>query len=318
MIHDLASLAKPLVTAPLALAFLDLEADRRWQLGFTERETPLTVRQLLSHSAGLPPWRPYTGEALAVQLRRPVGADPLLRPAVVGESTYSDLGYRLLAELLEAELGLPWRGLGAAASGLSPWPWEPPPVALPPGRDWEAWGAATDLPFPESAPDRPHDANARAGMRGHAGFGGTEAQFRAALKAWVGAGWPARMAVPTARTAEGQGWGLGLLQAQRGEGRFAELLRRIPEGIGGVHVRCEAETAAPTPPPSLSKRPGEPTGWWYHTGYTGCLLAVRPSDGCTVGLLLHRLGPGGELLDEAALRGRRWGALARLADTLVG
>ncbi len=318
MTFDLASLTKPLVTAPLALAFLDLEADRRWQLGFTDREAPLTVWQLLSHSAGLPPWRPYTGEALAAQLTRPVGSDPLLHGGAPGTSTYSDLGYRLLAELLEMELGLDWRTLGAATSGLAPWPWAPAPVALPPGRDREAWAAATDRPFPEAVPGSPHDGNARAGMKGHAGFGAGEAQFRTALQTWVGAGWPARMAAPTARTGEGQIWGLGLLNAQRGSGRFAEALLRIPEGIGGVHVVASAEVAAPAPPPVLSPVPGEPTGWWYHTGYTGTFLAVRPADGCTVGLLLHRLGPSGELLDETALRGRRWGLLTRLADTLQG
>ncbi len=80
-VYDLASLTKPLVTAPLALAFLDLDADRRWALGFHDRDTPLTVRQLLSHSSGLPPWRPFTGEPMAVQLRREVAGHPLLRPA---------------------------------------------------------------------------------------------------------------------------------------------------------------------------------------------------------------------------------------------
>mgnify|MGYP000928039718 CR=1 FL=1 len=318
MTFDLASLTKPLVTAPLALAYLDLAMDRRWQLGFTGWETPLTARQLLSHSAGLPPWRPFTGEGVARQLSRPVGADPLLHGGPVGLSTYSDLGYRLLAELLEAELGVDWRVLGAAASGLAPWPWDPAPVHLPPGRDREAWSAATTQAFPEAVTGAPHDGNARAGMKGHAGFGTTEAQFRAALRVWVGSGWPHRMAELAARTAEGQIWGLGLLNAQRGSGRFAEALLRIPEGIGGVHVVASPATSAPPEPPPLSALPGEPTGWWYHTGYTGPLLAVRPSDGCTVGLLVHRLGPSGELLGEAALRGRRWDLLNRLADTLQG
>ncbi|HJV90711.1 MAG TPA: serine hydrolase domain-containing protein [Holophagaceae bacterium] len=316
--YDLASLAKPLVTAPLALAFLDLDADRRWALGFPDRSEPLTVRQLLSHSSGLPPWRPFTGEPVAAQLRRPVGEDPLLRGARGGESTYSDLGYRLLAELLAAELGLAWRHLGAASSGLSPWPWDPAPVDLPPGRDREAWAAATDRPFPEPRRGEPHDANARAGMRGHAGFAATAPQFEGALRTWVGAGWPRRMAVPTAKTAEGQVWGLGLLNAQRGPGRYAELLRSIPEGLGGVHVVAEDGPEAPDSAPPLQGAPGEVTDWWFHTGYTGPLLCVRPSDGCVVALLLHRLGPEGELLSEEALRGRRWGLLARLADTLQG
>lgn len=317
-LFDLASLAKPMVTAPLALAFLDLDADRRWQLGFHDRPEPLTVRQLLSHGAGLSPWRPYTGESVAAQLRRSVGADPLLRPATVGESTYSDLGYRLIAELLETELGLPWRELGAAASGLSPWPWRPAPIDLPPGRDREAWAVATEAPFPEPHPGLPHDANARAGMAGHAGFAATAAQFAEALRVWVGCGWPRRMAVPTAKTSEGQVWGLGLLNAQRGPGRFAELLARIPDGIGGLHLAVHSGTETPQSAPVLDGPPGEPTTWWFHTGYTGPLLCVRPSDGCVVALLLHRLGSEGNLLSEGELRARRWGQLAKLADTLQG
>lgn len=195
--HDLASLAKPLVTATLAHAFLDLDADRRWVLGFHDRPEPLTVRMLLSHSSGLPAWRPFTGEAVAAQLRRSLdeGAHPLLARSPVGEARYSDLNYRLLGELLEAELGLPWKRLGAAL-GLHPAPWAEPPVPVPPGPDREAWALATAAPFPEASPELPHDANARAGMIGHAGFGATAAQLRACLEGWVGADWPGRMAAP--------------------------------------------------------------------------------------------------------------------------
>jgi CubicO group peptidase (beta-lactamase class C family) len=313
-LFDLASLTKPLVTAPLALAFLDLDADRRWQLGFHDRAEPLTVRQLLSHSAGLPPWRPFTGEGLAEQLRRPVPHAPLLRTATVGESTYSDLGYRLLAELLERELNLPWLKLGLA-SGLSPWPWALAPTPLPDGRDREAWVLATDLPFPEQASGLPHDANARAGMIGHAGFGATAPQLEAALRAWVGAGWPRRMAVETS-IGDGTRWGLGLIRAQRGSGRFAEQLLRVPEGAG-VHVLADATNAAPMDAPPLGP-PGEPTDWWYHTGYTGVLLCARPKDGTALALLCHRRGPDGALLDDEALRARRWSALDRLVATLGG
>jgi CubicO group peptidase (beta-lactamase class C family) len=137
---DLASLAKPLVTAPLALQTLDLDADRRKQLGFQERESPLSVRQLLSHSAALPAWLPYTGEPLADQMRRglPQG-HPLFRPGVPGLAVYSELGYRLLAELLEQESGRPFPELGTEATGLSPAPWPEPAQSVPDGPDAEAW-----------------------------------------------------------------------------------------------------------------------------------------------------------------------------------
>jgi CubicO group peptidase (beta-lactamase class C family) len=307
--YDLASLTKPLVTAPLALAFLDLEAERRWALGFQDRVTPLTVRQLLSHSSGLPPWRPFTGEALASQLQREVSGHPLLRPATPGLATYSDLNYRLLAELLVAETGVPFARLGEAA-GLSPAPWPRPPVELPDGPDATAWSLATDAPLPRRNPQLPHDANARAGMTGHAGFGTTAAQFRQALTRWVAAGWPARMAVLAAAGEGGSQWGLGLQVAFADQGQFGHLLSKIPLGLG-VQVLEDPGEEAPSAAPPMAASPTTPSGWWFHLGYTGPALFYRPADGACLALLLHRRGPGGDLLDVEALRARRWALLAR-------
>ncbi len=314
--YDLASLAKPLVTAPLALAFLDLDADRRWALGFHDRDTPLTVRQLLSHSSGLPPWRPFTGEPLAAQLRRPVPDHPLLRPATPGLATYSDLNYRLLAELLEAETGVSFGRLGAT-SGLSPAPWRTRPTEVPDGPDAAAWPLATEALLPARSPWLPHDANARAGMQGHAGFGATPAQLEAALGLWVACGWPQRMAVETASGEEGTRWGLGLQVAHAGPGRFGQLLSGIPLGTG-IHLLEDPTETTPPPAPGLEIVPGPASGWWFHLGYTGPALFYRPSDRACLGLLLHRRGPDGVLLDAEALRARRWAALARFVGQSGG
>jgi len=316
VLYDLASLAKPLVTAPLALAFLDLDADRRWALGLAERETPLTVRQLLSHSSGLPPWRPYTGEPLATQLHRAVPRHPLLRPATPGLATYSDLNYRLLAELLEAETRLPFRALGAA-SGLSPAPWPAAPRWVPDGPDAEAWDLATEIPLPPRSPFLPQDANARGGMRGHAGFAATASQLRQALARWVGAGWPARMAQTAADGEDGTRWGLGLQVAFVGPGRFGQLLSRMPAGPG-LHVLQDPTDRLPAPAPALSEDPGPPSAWCFHLGYTGPALFYRPADDCCIALLLHRCGPHGELLDAEALRARRWETLAGFVGQFAG
>ncbi len=301
--HDLASLSKPLVTAVLAHAYLDLDMDRRWQLGFQDRGKPLTVRQLLSHSAGLPPWLPYTGEPLAAQLNRtPLpGAHALLKPAEIGISTYSDLGYRLIAELLEAELGLPWKQLGAVASGLSPAPWNEAPLSLPPGQDAAAWAAAApDLAYPEADPHLPHDANARAGMIGHAGFGASRQQFELSLEKWLAARWPDRMAVESAKDTDGDGWGLGL---QRATAPYADLLARIPLGTTGIHVEASLSSGLPESVTPM-ERPA-PTAFWQHLAYTGPALFVRLEDRCCVALLCHRAGPGGALLSLVQLRDRR-------------
>jgi len=314
--YDLASLTKPLVTAPLALAFLDLEADRRWALGFHDREVPLTVRQLLSHSSGMPPWRPFTGEPVALQLQRQVPEHPLLRAATPGLATYSDLNYRLLAELLEAETGVPFSKLGAA-SGLSPAPWPIAPLQVPAGPDAEAWRLATAVPPPPDDPHLAHDTNARAGMRGHAGFGTTAAQLRMALPCWVAAGWPRRMAELTAEGEQGTCWGLGLQVAFAGPGRFGQLLSSISQG-SGIHVLEDPTEEAPPPAPPLEPEPGPASGWWFHLGYTGPALFYRPSDQACIALLLHRRGPSGELLDAETLRARRWAALARFVGQSGG
>lgn len=310
---DLASLAKPLVTAPLALRQLDLDQDRRSQLGFGDRPQALTVRQLLSHSAGLPPWLPFTGEPLAVQLRR---GGPAPAPGV---SVYSDLGYRLLADLLELETGRPFRELGAEASGLSPAPWADPPRFAPQGADAEMWRLAEPaLAMPGPDPNRPNDLNARAGMQGHAGFGATPAQLETCLEAWVGSGAPLAMAVDTAQSSGGACWGLGLQRALTGPGRFGSLLAAVPPGLGGLRLRVLNSCALRAGAPALAELPGAPSAFWFHLGYTGPALFFRPEDGLCIALLAHRLGPEGELLDGESLRARRWQALKAVVAELIG
>ena len=314
--YDLASLAKPLVTAPLAQAFLDLDADRRWSLGFHDREAPLTVRQLLSHSSGLPPWRPFTGESVAAQLRRPLPEHPLLRPAAPGMATYSDLNYRLLAELLERETGVPFAKLGQAI-GLSPAPWPGSPAELPDGPDAAAWALATEMPLPPRNSRQPHDCNARAGMPGHAGFGTSAPQLRNTLARWVASGWPDRMAVSAAEGEEGTRWGLGLQTAFDGGGRFGQLLAGIPSG-SGLHVLEDASEDLRRSAPPLTEDRGSPSGWWYHLGYTGPALFYRPADRACIALLLNRRAPDGGLLGAEALRARRWAVLAAFVGESSG
>jgi hypothetical protein len=102
-----------------------------------------------------------------------------------------------------------------------------------------------------------------------------------------------------------------------GGGRFGQLLSRVPEGTG-LQVIEEASQAAPGAAPALHDVPGPATGWWFHLGYTGPALFYRPSDRSCLGLLLHRRGPDGGLLDAEALRARRWNALARFVGQSGG
>jgi CubicO group peptidase (beta-lactamase class C family) len=106
-IFDLASLTKPLVTAFLAAHFIEKgqwrleDSVRRFFPGFP---LPLTVEQLLTHSAGFRPWHPF-------YLYRPQGdleqAAAFTDTAAAGQRVvYSDVGYILLRHLLEKVSGV--------------------------------------------------------------------------------------------------------------------------------------------------------------------------------------------------------------------
>ncbi len=116
-VFDLASLTKPLATSLAVMDLvrqgalaLDRPLGRRWP-GWPVEKQCMTVRQLLSHRSGLPPWRPYF-----MQLRHLAHPDrlPALRSRLTHEplqsapgerSAYSDLGYMLLQWLVEETVG---------------------------------------------------------------------------------------------------------------------------------------------------------------------------------------------------------------------
>jgi CubicO group peptidase (beta-lactamase class C family) len=143
-------------------------------------------------------------------------------------------------------------------------------------------------------------------MRGHAGFGSTPSQLKAWLQRWASSRIPARMAVETARAADGTVWGLGLQRVFDGAFHFGQLLSRIPLGIQGTHVMASVSAELPEPLPGPKPGAGKPTAFWMHFGYTGPALFIRPEDGLCIALLLHRRGPEGEILDLDTLRARRW------------
>jgi len=114
-IYDLASLTKPLVTALLVVRFaergvLDLNAAlARYLSEFNhEEQREITLTQLLTHTSGLPNWRPLYLEA---QTRAGVPAAiarVLLEPQpphASREVIYSDLNYILLGFVLERVIG---------------------------------------------------------------------------------------------------------------------------------------------------------------------------------------------------------------------
>ncbi len=112
--YDLASLTKPLVTTTLSLlavrnGVLDLDASVGEVVGFGVRP-PLaraTIAQLLSHSAGLPAWRPIyaTGGEPSEIANLVLDIEPISEPG--NQVVYSCLGFILLGTILERLFGDP-------------------------------------------------------------------------------------------------------------------------------------------------------------------------------------------------------------------
>ena len=332
--YDLASISKAVGTAPLALEYLNLDQDRREQLGFTgkfARDSPLTVRMLLSHTSGLPPWLPYqAGLSVPETIGgfKKWGEHSLLRHGDPAKAVYSDLNFRCLAELLEKETGKSYDEI-CVKRGLPYRPWDDyhVPVFIPDGPDKETWIIAHPDGI-ESYPDRkgslPHDANSRAGMNGHAGFGATATQYQRSLEAWLAEGWPQKQAVPTSVSEGGVSWGLGLWQVYDGPGRYGDILLQIEkEGdeLKGKVIVVEETTTDLSDPVDTPETEGDAnngqgnmTQWWMHTGFTGPLVFYNTALQCVIGVLAHRRGPEGEMIDIDQRRSRHYKALKQLLN----
>ena len=111
-LFDLASLTKPLATTLACLGLIqegmiEIEAPLGRWLDLPEDKAGLTPAHLLTHTSGLPAWRPFYQEVAGLphgkradRLRDLVAAEPLTYPP--GEQTlYSDLGFMLLKDLIE-------------------------------------------------------------------------------------------------------------------------------------------------------------------------------------------------------------------------
>jgi serine-type D-Ala-D-Ala carboxypeptidase len=188
---DLASLTKPLATT---LALMRLSAAGRLQLENTLGEllpgewlppdkVPLSLECLLTHSAGLPAWRPFYRELLAAPaedraglLERLAAAAPL-ENAPGTATVYSDLGFMLLKAVVEQASGA---GLDEFCRrevfgplGLDSLTFNP--RRLPGGEFLNCAATEAGLIAGRPLSGEVHDENAWAagGVAGHAGLFGT-------------------------------------------------------------------------------------------------------------------------------------------------
>jgi serine-type D-Ala-D-Ala carboxypeptidase len=110
-LYDLASLTKPLVTAFLAARLHEcgqLDLQRPVNAYLSVPTWPCTVEQLLTHTAGLPPWHPFY-----LYPASPREQAAMFRPATKPgrRVVYSCVGYILLKEILEQVSGQSFRTL---------------------------------------------------------------------------------------------------------------------------------------------------------------------------------------------------------------
>ena len=117
---DLASLTKPLATSSLAMMGVSsgwLQLDEPLGHALEWRPVPddkriITIRQLLNHCSGLPAYRPYFRDLVDIPVieRRATLLKRILREPLLGApqtiTAYSDLGFMVLAEIIERRLGM--------------------------------------------------------------------------------------------------------------------------------------------------------------------------------------------------------------------
>jgi CubicO group peptidase (beta-lactamase class C family) len=296
-LYDLASLTKPLVTTTSVLLLVQqgkLQLDEPAMRVLDELDGSAigraTTQDLLTHSSGLPGWRPLyerlegkgaaPGQAHPMTIRRTMLQfirDEPLEYATGTKSLYSDLGFILLGLMIERVTGQPldrWYEEAVAA------PIKASPLAFSPA---SVHPAARNKPFIDMMDIAPteydrrrnrllqgevHDENAAAmaGIAGHAGLFGTADAVLAVSRAW--------------------------LDAYRGKASILDpaLVRRFiarRNGIPQSSWACGWDT--PSSPSS--------TGSYFssdsfgHLGYTGTSLWVDPRRELEVVLLSNRVHP---------------------------
>lgn len=276
-LFDLASVTK-VFTAVAVLRLVDagavdLDAPVRPVLavGAGAGAERITLRHLLTHSAGLPAegagWREgLRGADLRERvLRRPLLTEPGVR------HLYSDVGYIAAGEYLERVSGRPlgesWADV-AHEIGADSLTWTPDP----------RWTVATETQ-PHRGPVRGevHDelAHALGTPAGHAGLFGTVDDVAALARMFRDGG-----EGPRGRVLSASSVGLMTTPAVRAEAGYGQAV--------GLRVRDESWMGRV-----------DAVG---HTGFTGTAFAVHPVTGGLGVLLLNRVHPTRENADVAAVR----------------
>jgi CubicO group peptidase (beta-lactamase class C family) len=297
-VFDLASLTKVVVTTTVALALIQQgmlsldDAAIDYVPDFTAfRHGPVTIRHLLTHTAGLPDGRKfYRWCDSPAELMRDLHQTPLEAPPG-SRVTYSDLGFLALGEIVAAAACAPLdvavRRLVTQPLGMSSARFIPLAAPLaPPLASFAATERRADgTPWTGTV----HDENARllGGVAGHAGLFSTLADLVRFATWWVSdedgpVPPPLRSAATSCQTA-------GL------------------DGRRGLGWACTGDgfdfLGTSWPPTAVS-----------HTGFTGTSLALDPCSGLWVVLLTNAVHFG---RDSTAIKAVRRDIHAAAASALL-
>lgn len=267
-VFDLASLTKALVTTPLTADLVAEGADVDEPVAATLPGAPpgVTVRHLLTHTSGLPAWRPLYADATDRDdlLQRAWTAAPEAPRGV--RHVYSDLGFLTLGAWIEHQRGDYLDRLFLRR------------LTRPLGLDSRLTWGHPDAAATERCPVRGHvvqgevhDLNAwkMGGVAPHAGLFG-DADAVASLAAFLVFGDDPRCAI---------------------------LRRWWSEPALGSH-----RGGWDTPTPGGSTGDALPAGTVGHLGYTGTSLWVSPDRDTTIVLLTNRVHPTDDLTAIRRLR----------------
>ena len=307
-LYDLASLTKVVATTTVTMALVEagaLDLDRpvgelleEWRVGW---KAEVTIRDLLLHRAGLPPFRPFWRDLSGRAEYRRAIAD-LDRDYAPGERTvYSDIGLITLQFVIETVTGEPldaaadrlvFGPLGMTATGFNP--------------DSTSLGRIAPTEIDEVFRGRlvhaeVHDENAFAlgGVAGHAGLF-SSARDLARFGGWI---------LSAARAGRGLGLDDGAAEVQgvpdalpdaRTDGlpapaTVAEFTRRADDASSRA-----LGWDTPSGRSSSGRFFGE--GSFGHTGFTGTSIWVDPARDVFVVLLTNRVNPTREERGHIPLR----------------
>ena len=264
-LFDLASLTK-LVTSALVLSLvreraLDLATPFRELVPDFRggRKDDVTLRQVLTHTAGLRWWLPLWREVSSLEeavwraAQEPLAQD-------LGTFRYSDLGYIMLTQALATATGMPFadvareRVLGPLEAETCAFGPRPPGQCVATERDTE-WRK-------KRLRGEVHDENAHAmgGVAGHAGLFGTAADVAKIARVYRDGAVIGNELARLARTEQVRGENV-----RRGLGL---ALRAPHDAMVGPHFSIDA---------------------YGHTGFTGTSLWIDPQLDLTVILLTNRV-----------------------------